>query len=69
VLANLLGAIGAAAWAGGFAIVGSVFLLVAALCIRYGISKMKARSFKPERILRVLRQDQVWLQNEARKRP
>ena len=57
---------GAGAWAAAFAIVGGVFLLIAALAISFGVSKLKARSLKPERTLRILKQDQIWLQNETR---
>jgi uncharacterized membrane protein YqjE len=57
---------GAGAWAAAFAIVGGVSLLIAALAISYGVSKLKARNLKPERTLRVLKQDQIWLQNETR---
>jgi uncharacterized membrane protein YqjE len=60
---------GAGAWAAAFAIVGGAFLLIAALAISYGVRKLKARSLKPERTLRVLKQDQIWLQNEARSKP
>jgi uncharacterized membrane protein YqjE len=57
---------GAGAWAAAFAIVGGVFLLIGAAAIAYGISKLKAPGLKPERTLRILKQDQIWLQNEAR---
>jgi uncharacterized membrane protein YqjE len=57
---------GAGAWAAAFAIVGGVFLLIGALAISYGVSKLKAHGLKPERTLRVLKQDQIWLQNETR---
>jgi uncharacterized membrane protein YqjE len=66
VIAMALGG-GAGAWAAAFAIVGGVFLLIAVLAIYFGVNKLKARSLKPERTLRVLRQDQIWLQNETRK--
>jgi hypothetical protein len=58
---------GAGAWAAAFAIVGGVFLLSAFLAIAYGISTLKARGLKPERTLHVLKQDQIWLQNETRR--
>lgn len=65
VIAMALGG-GAGAWAAAFAIVGGVFLLSGTLAIYFGVSKLKARTLKPERTLRVLRQDQIWLQNETR---
>ena len=68
VIAMALGG-SAGAWAAAFAIVGGIFLLVAALSISFGVNKLKARSLKPERTLRVLKQDQIWLQNETRNQP
>jgi hypothetical protein len=65
LVAVLLGG-GAGAWAGAFAIVGGIFLLIGAVSIYAGVQMLKARSLKPERTLRVLKRDQVWLQNEAR---
>lgn len=65
VIAKALGG-SAGAWAAGFGIVGGVFLLVGAFAISFGVNRLKARSLKPERTLRVLRQDQIWLQNETR---
>lgn len=64
-LATLLGG-GAGAWAVSLAIVGALFLIVGATAIAVGASKLKARSLKPERTLRVLQQDKIWLQNETR---
>lgn len=65
VIAMALGG-GAGAWAAAFAIVGGIFLLTGALAIGFGIGKLKARGLKPERTLRVLKDDQIWLQNETR---
>lgn len=65
VVAMALGG-GAGAWAAAFAIVGGVFLLLGGSAIAFGVSKLKARGLKPERTLRVLKQDQIWLQNETR---
>jgi hypothetical protein len=67
LIAMLLGG-GAGAWAAAFAIVGGLFLLMGALPILYGVNKLKARGLKPERTLRVLKQDQIWLQNERSER-
>jgi hypothetical protein len=55
---------GAGAWAAAFAIVGGVLLATGGLAIAVAASKLKARGLKPERTLRVLKQDQIWLQNE-----
>lgn len=68
VVAMALGG-GAGAWAAAFAIVGGVFLLIGTLAISFGVNKLKARSLKPERTLRILKQDQIWLQNETRNHP
>lgn len=57
---------GAGAWAGAFAIIGAVYLLFGGLAIAYGVNELKARGLKPERTLRVLKQDQIWFQNETR---
>lgn len=57
---------GAGAWAGAFAIMGVVFLLGGALTLAFGIRQLKERGLKPERTLRTLKEDQIWLQNETR---
>lgn len=59
---------GAGAWAASFAIVGVLFALTGALAISYGVKKLKARNLKPERTLRILKQDEVWLRDEVRNR-
>jgi uncharacterized membrane protein YqjE len=56
----------AGAWAAAFAIVGFAFLLLGGLAIAFGIRKLKSRGLKPERTLHILKQDQIWLQNETR---
>ena len=68
VVAMFLGG-DAGAWAAAFGIVGGAFLLIGALAISFGIRKLKARNLKPERTLRVLKQDQIWLRNETRNQP
>ncbi len=35
----------------------------------YGVRTLTSQGMKPERTLRVLKQDQIWLQSEARTRP
>jgi uncharacterized membrane protein YqjE len=57
---------GAGAWAAAFAIGGLAFLLVGGSAIAFGIWRLRARTLKPERTLHVLKQDQIWLQNETR---
>jgi uncharacterized membrane protein YqjE len=56
----------AGAWAAACAICGAAFLLIGGLAIASGVRKLKVRGLKPERTLRVLKQDQIWLQNETR---
>lgn len=58
---------GAGAWAAAFGIVGGVFLVIGGVAIAFGVNKLKVPGLlKPERTLRVLKQDQIWLQNETR---
>ena len=66
VIAMSLGG-SAGGWAAAFAIVGAVFLLTAGMAAFFAVSRLRARSLKPERTLRVLRQDQLWLRHEARR--
>jgi uncharacterized membrane protein YqjE len=51
-------------WAG--LIVAAVYLLVGAIAGWLAYSEIKATSLTPTRTLKVLQQDQVWIQNEAR---
>jgi hypothetical protein len=57
---------GAGAWAGAFAIVGVLSLLSGSLALGFGVRQLKERGLKPERTLRILKQDQIWLQHETR---
>ncbi len=57
---------GAGAWAEAFAIVGVFFVLGGGLALAFGIRLLKERGLKPERTLRILKQDQIWLQHETR---
>lgn len=51
-----------------FVIVGLAYLIIAGLMGAFAASEIKRRGVMPERTIRVLKQDQVWLQNEARQR-
>ncbi|HEY3767071.1 MAG TPA: phage holin family protein [Candidatus Angelobacter sp.] len=51
-------------WAG--LIVGAVYMVIGLVIGRTALEKLKATSLIPERTLTVLKQDQVWIQNEAR---
>jgi Na+-translocating ferredoxin:NAD+ oxidoreductase RnfD subunit len=64
VIAMALGG-GAGAWAAGFAIVAALFLLIAGMAAIFAVNRLRVRSLKPERTLRVLHQDQIWLRNQA----
>jgi len=57
----------AGAWAAAFAFIGALFLLIGGIAIAFGARRLRIGSLKPERTLRVLKQDQIWLQNETRK--
>jgi uncharacterized membrane protein YqjE len=54
------------AWLWASLIVTAVYLLVGAIAGWLAYSEIKATSFTPTRTLKVLQQDQVWIQNEAR---
>jgi protein-S-isoprenylcysteine O-methyltransferase Ste14 len=49
-----------------FAVVFVLYALIGAALAAYGIRTLKASGMAPERTMRVLKQDQVWLQTEAR---
>lgn len=54
------------AWLWGALIVGGCYLLLAAGIGWFAYSELTAAGIAPTRTLKVLKQDQVWLQNEAR---
>jgi uncharacterized membrane protein YqjE len=54
------------AWLWASLIVTAVYLAVGAIAGWLAYSKIKATSLTPTRTLKVLQQDQVWIQNEAR---
>jgi putative superfamily III holin-X len=54
------------AWLWGALIVGGVYLVLAIAIGWFGYSELSAQGIAPTRTLKVLKQDQVWLQNEAR---
>ena len=53
-------------WAWAFLIVAGAYLLIGLMLASAGIAKLKKAKLVPERTIRVLRQDEVWLQTEAR---
>lgn len=54
------------AWALALLVVGLAYLLVAAVVGWFGYREMSTQGLTPNRTLRVLKQDQVWFQEEAR---
>lgn len=54
------------AMAAAAAIVGVIYLLTAGVAGAYGYKTLTATSLAPDRTLRVLKQDQVWAQTEAK---
>ena len=57
---------GMAGWMWAFLIVGGVYFIVAGGCAVFAWSEMKQRGLAPKHTMQVLKQDQVWLRNEAR---
>lgn len=54
------------AWLWASLIVAAVYLVVGGIAGWLAYSEIKATSLTPTRTLKVLQQDQVWIQNEAR---
>ncbi len=53
-------------WGWAFAVVGAFYCITAGGIALLAYSEIKAEGVAPERTLRVLKQDKIWLQNEAR---
>ncbi len=49
-----------------FVIVGVIYALIAAICGSFALREIKQRGVMPQRTIRVLKEDQLWLQTEAR---
>jgi hypothetical protein len=49
-----------------FGIVFVVYALIGAVAISFGMNSIKSRGMTPERTLRVLKQDQIWMKTEAK---
>jgi membrane protein implicated in regulation of membrane protease activity len=54
------------AWVWAGLIVGAVYMVTGVVLGRTALEKLKATQLTPTRTLTVLKQDQVWIQNEAR---
>ena len=55
------------AYVAAFFIVCALYALAGGAAAVYGVKTLRAARLKPERTLRVLKQDQIWLQSEAQK--
>lgn len=64
ISAGLGGGVSGVAWA--FLIVGGVYFIFAGMCALFARNEIKSKSLVPKRTLQVLKQDQVWLRNEAK---
>ena len=53
-------------WGWSFLAVGVFYLLVAGATAAFALREIKAEGVTPTRTMKVLKQDQMWLQNEAR---
>ena len=53
-------------WGWSFAVVGAFYCITAGGIAFLAYSEIKTEGVAPERTLRVLKQDKIWLQNEAR---
>jgi uncharacterized membrane protein YqjE len=56
---------GVMSWFWATIIVGGAYLIIGAAAAFFAISEINKNTLKPERTMRVLKQDQVWLQNES----
>lgn len=57
---------GTYAWFWGGLIVSVILLVAGAVCGQVGYKRIKASGMKPTRTLRILKQDQEWIQKQAR---
>ncbi|HZU23079.1 MAG TPA: phage holin family protein [Terriglobales bacterium] len=64
LIASAFGGVAGFAWA--FLIVGFVYFIVGGICAMFAWSEVKSKSLAPKRTIQVLKQDQIWLRNEAR---
>ena len=53
-------------YAASFGIVFVVYAIIGAVALSYGYNSIKSRGMTPERTLRVLKQDQIWMKTEAK---
>jgi hypothetical protein len=43
-----------------------IYAIIGAIALSFGISSIKSRGLAPQRTLRVLKQDQIWMKSEAK---
>jgi hypothetical protein len=53
-------------YAAAFGIVFVIYAIIGAVTLSFGISSIRSRGLAPERTLRVLKQDQMWMKSEAK---
>jgi hypothetical protein len=53
-------------YAAAFGIVFVIYAIIGAVTLSFGISSIRSRGLAPERTLRVLKQDQIWMKSEAK---
>jgi uncharacterized membrane protein YqjE len=62
--ASAFGGFAGFAWA--FLIVGVVYFIIAGICASFAYSELSRKGLAPKHTIQVLKQDQIWLRNEAR---
>jgi len=53
-------------WSLSFLIVGGVWAMIGGMAAAFGIRTLRAQGLAPKKTLKVLKEDQIWLQSEAR---
>ena len=53
-------------WFFSFLIVGVLYSIVGGMAAVFGLKELRAQGIMPKKTLKVLKEDQVWLQQEAR---
>jgi hypothetical protein len=53
-------------YAAAFGIVFVIYAIIGAISISFGYNSIKSRGLAPQRTLRVLKQDQIWMKSEAK---
>ena len=53
-------------YAASFGIVFVIYAIIGAIALSFGYNSIKSRGLAPQRTLRVLKQDQIWMKSEAK---